>query len=66
MAAMSSKKFLILTAIAAILFAGFTALGIWQVYRLQWKLDLIAAVDARVEAPALPASPVAISRRRRR
>ena len=55
MAAMSRKKFLILTAIAAILFAGFTALGIWQVYRLQWKLDLIAAVDARVEAPAVPA-----------
>lgn len=55
MAAISRKKFLILTAVAALLFSGFTALGIWQVYRLQWKLDLIAAVDARVEAPAVPA-----------
>jgi surfeit locus 1 family protein len=35
-----------------VLFAG---LGTWQVYRLQWKLDLIARVDARVHAaPAAP------------
>lgn len=49
------KKFIILTTIAAIVFSGFVGLGIWQVYRLQWKLDLIAAVDARVEAPAVSA-----------
>lgn len=35
-----------------VLFAG---LGTWQVFRLQWKLDLIARVDARVHAaPAAP------------
>ena len=30
-------------------------LGTWQVKRLHWKLDLIARVDARVHAPAVPA-----------
>jgi surfeit locus 1 family protein len=30
-------------------------LGTWQVERLHWKLDLIAKVDARVHAPAVPA-----------
>lgn len=29
-------------------------LGTWQVYRLRWKLDLIARVDARVHATAVP------------
>ncbi|ENN84476.1 putative cytochrome oxidase complex biogenesis factor protein [Rhizobium freirei PRF 81] len=29
-------------------------LGTWQVERLHWKLDLIARVDARVHAPAVP------------
>ena len=33
------------------------ALGSWQLHRLWWKLDLIAAVDARVHAPASPAPP---------
>ena len=39
------------------LFLGFCALGTWQVYRLQWKLDLIDRVERRVHsAPqALPA-----------
>jgi len=37
-----------------LLFAG---LGTWQVYRLQWKLDLIARVEARVHAaPVAPPS----------
>ncbi|RDZ28933.1 SURF1 family protein [Lysobacter silvisoli] len=31
-------------------FAGFLALGVWQVQRLGWKRDLIARVDARVQA----------------
>lgn len=35
-------------------------LGAWQVRRLQWKLDLIAKVDARVHAPAIP-GPVALT-----
>ncbi len=33
----------------------FLALGSWQVQRLFWKLDLIERVDARVNAPAVPA-----------
>ena len=33
----------------------FAALGTWQVFRLQWKLDLIAKVDARVHAAPTPA-----------
>lgn len=37
------------------LFAGFAALGTWQVYRLAWKLELIARVDARIHAgPVAP------------
>ena len=40
-----------------VLFAGFVALGTWQIKRLAWKRDLIARVDARVHAPpvAVPA-----------
>ncbi|KRC82784.1 hypothetical protein ASE13_05280 [Sphingomonas sp. Root241] len=34
--------------------AGFTALGVWQIERRAWKLDLIARVDARIHAPAAP------------
>lgn len=30
-------------------------LGVWQVERRSWKLDLIARVDARVHAPPVPA-----------
>jgi surfeit locus 1 family protein len=41
-----------LAACAAIAFAGFFALGTWQVERRAWKLDLIARVDQRVHAPA--------------
>ena len=37
-----------------VLFAG---RGTWQVYRLQWKLDLIARVDARVHAAPAPPPP---------
>ena len=33
----------------------FAALGVWQVERRTWKLGLIAAVDARIPAPAVPA-----------
>lgn len=35
-------------------FATFIGLGVWQVERLSWKLDLIARVDARVHADATP------------
>ncbi|MEJ1167639.1 SURF1 family protein [Variovorax sp. CCNWLW235] len=37
---------------AALAFAGFFALGNWQVERRAWKLDLIARVEQRVHAPA--------------
>jgi surfeit locus 1 family protein len=46
-----------LAIIGALLFAGFVALGTWQVKRLGWKLDLIANVEQRAHAApaALPA-----------
>jgi surfeit locus 1 family protein len=48
---------LILGAFALLLIVLFAGLGTWQVIRLQWKLDLIARVDARVHAaPAAPPS----------
>ena len=48
-------RLIIVTLIAAIGIAGFTSLGIWQVKRLHWKLDLIERVDARVTADPVPA-----------
>ncbi|MDN8612707.1 SURF1 family protein [Variovorax ginsengisoli] len=36
-------------------FAGFFALGTWQLERRAWKLDLIERVDQRVHAPAVDA-----------
>lgn len=51
-----SKAALIVMAIcAALLFAGFAAMGTWQVHRRAWKLDLIERVTQRVNAPARPA-----------
>ncbi|AMK23788.1 MULTISPECIES: SURF1 family protein [unclassified Sphingobium] len=51
-----SPAFLIgLTLIALLFFAGFCALGAWQVQRLSWKRDLIARVDARIHARPIPA-----------
>ncbi|HET6552932.1 MAG TPA: SURF1 family protein [Dyella sp.] len=38
-----------------VLFAGFVALGTWQVYRMGWKRELIERVDSRVHAAATPA-----------
>ena len=40
---------------APLLFAGFVALGTWQVERRAWKLDLIQRVAQRVHAPAVDA-----------
>jgi surfeit locus 1 family protein len=40
--------------LGVLLFAGFTGLGVWQLERLAWKRALIARVDARVNAAALP------------
>ena len=36
-------------------FAGFCALGVWQLERLQWKLALIQQVNERISAPAVDA-----------
>lgn len=46
------------------LFAGFSALGIWQVQRLGWKLGLIERVETRVHADPVnaPAPDVVITR----
>jgi len=41
----------------AVLFAGFSALGVWQVERLAWKQDLIRQVDARIHAAPVAAPP---------
>lgn len=41
--------------VGLVLFAGFLALGAWQVQRLAWKTALIAQVDARVHAAPVPA-----------
>lgn len=45
----------VLVAFLVLATAGFSSLGVWQLFRLQWKLDLIARVDARVHASAVPA-----------
>lgn len=42
-----------LTAIAVV--AALVALSAWQLQRRTWKLDLIARIEARVNAPAVPA-----------
>jgi len=43
-------------ALAAVLaFAGFAALGTWQIERRAWKLALIARVEQRVHAPPMAA-----------
>lgn len=44
---------IVLALIGALLFAGFAALGTWQVKRLSWKQDLIARVEQRAHAAAV-------------
>jgi surfeit locus 1 family protein len=48
----------VLWVVGVALFAGFVALGVWQVQRRAWKLDLIERVSQRLQAPpvALPAA----------
>jgi len=54
----SAFALVLLALVFATLIAGFTALGIWQLHRRTWKLDLIARVDARVHAaPVLAPGP---------
>ena len=40
---------------ATLVFAGFAALGTWQLQRLQWKRALIERVEQRVHAPPMAA-----------
>ena len=44
-----------LALLAVVLFAGFCSLGMWQLQRRAWKLDLIAQVDQRAHLPPAPA-----------
>ncbi|WP_229422642.1 SURF1 family protein [Telluria aromaticivorans] len=54
--ALARRVVVVVALLLAVLFAG---LGTWQVMRLQWKLDLIARVDARVHALPAAAPPAA-------
>jgi len=49
----------VLATVAALLFALFAGLGTWQVFRLQWKRDLIARVESRVHAAPAALPPAA-------
>ncbi|WP_167737389.1 SURF1 family protein [Sphingomonas parva] len=48
----AKRGFLLILCFAGLLL--FTSLGIWQVERRAWKLDLIARVDARIHAAPVP------------
>lgn len=45
-------RLLLIALVSSLLFAGFTALGVWQVKRRAWKHDLMARVSQRLRAPA--------------
>jgi len=49
----------VLAAVGVALFAGFISLGVWQVQRRAWKLDLIERVSQRLTAAPTPLPPVA-------
>ncbi|MBQ5940535.1 SURF1 family protein [Massilia sp. AB1] len=49
----------VLAVLAVLLIVLFAGLGTWQVLRLQWKLGLIARVNARVHAAPVAAPPAA-------
>ena len=48
-------RLILVTLIALAGIAGFASLGVWQIHRLHWKLDLIGRVNARVHADPVPA-----------
>jgi surfeit locus 1 family protein len=45
--------------VAVLALAVLLGLGLWQLDRLQWKRDLIAAIETRARAPAVPLSATA-------
>jgi len=47
---LARKSFLLLSGSAAIALAIMLALGVWQLDRLAWKNELVATIDARVDA----------------
>ncbi|MEX6508767.1 SURF1 family protein [Jiella sp. M17.18] len=51
----SLRSLILLLTAGALFFALFVGLGIWQLERRVWKLNLIASVNARVDAPPIPA-----------
>ncbi|VCU69706.1 SURF1 family protein [Pigmentiphaga humi] len=51
----NAARFFFLIALAAILVAGFCSLGVWQMQRRAWKLELISQVEQRVHRPATEA-----------
>lgn len=51
----SFAKLVAIAVCAALAFAGFAALGTWQLQRLKWKLALIERVEQRVHAAPVPA-----------
>jgi surfeit locus 1 family protein len=53
----SRRTRLIFVSAVLVLTAVFIGLGIWQIQRLFWKLDLIARVEARIHADPVPAPP---------
>jgi surfeit locus 1 family protein len=55
--ARSRRSTVLMLAVVAAAFAVLISLGTWQVNRLAWKQDLIARVEARVDAPAEPLPP---------
>src|SRR3546814_3013989 len=50
-----SRRLIVLTAFAALGIALLSALGLWQVERRAWKLDLIDRVEQRVHATPVAA-----------
>lgn len=51
----SRGALVLLGALFGFAFLGFCALGIWQIERRAWKLDLIERVEARIHAPPVAA-----------
>jgi surfeit locus 1 family protein len=51
----SRAALMALAAFAVTAFAAFAALGTWQLFRLEWKLNLIDRVEHRVHASPVPA-----------
>lgn len=52
------RLFVALAVALAVACAGFVALGVWQLQRMQWKRDLIARVEARVGAAPVSIPPL--------